>query len=89
MNSRMKWMSLLLWVTQFGFSVLFPLCAFLLIAAWLQKRYSLGLWVILVFGVLGVLTSISTAKSCIRSLRKEAEAAGNPEKPPVAFNDHD
>ena len=89
MRSNMKILSLLLWVTQFGLSVLFPLCFFLLLAAWLQKRYSLGLWIVVVLGILGILTSISTARSCIRSLRKDAEAASNQKESPVAFNDHD
>ena len=84
----MKTLSLLLWVTQFGLSVLFPLCFFLLSAAWLQQKFNLGIWVIGVAGLLGLLTSISTARSCIRSLRKDAEAAGNQKDPPVSFNEH-
>lgn len=89
MSNKMKFLSLLLWVTQFGLSVLFPLCFFLLLAVWLQSRFGLGLWIVIVLGILGLLTSISTARSCIRSLRKDAEAAGEQKEPPIAFNDHD
>lgn len=89
MSNKMKFLSLLLWVTQFGLSVLFPLCFFLLLAVWLQSRFGLGLWIVIVLGILGLLTSISTARSCIRSLRKDAEAAGEQAEPPIAFNDHD
>ena len=89
MKSNMKTLSLLLWVTQFGLSVLFPLCFFLLLAAWLQKRYQLGMWIVIVLGILGLLTSVSTAKSCIRSLLKDTEAASDSPKPPLAFNDHE
>lgn len=90
MNSRFNFLSLLLWVVQFGFSILFPLCFFLLLASWLQQRFGLGMWIIAVLGILGLLTSISTTRSCIRSLRKAAaEAAGDKKEPPVAFNDHD
>ena len=89
MKYDMKLLSLLLWVTQFGLSVLFPLCFFLLLAVWLQSRFELGLWIVAALGLLGLLTSISTARSCIRSLRKDAEAAGDQKKPPIAFNDHD
>jgi Na+-transporting NADH:ubiquinone oxidoreductase subunit NqrE len=53
----------LLWVTQFGFSILFPLCFFLLIANWLQTRFGLGMWVTVVLGILGLLTTVSTVKS--------------------------
>lgn len=89
MNSKFSFLSLILWVTQFGLSLLFPLCFFLLVAVWLQQRFGLGMWILLVMGILGLLTSISTAKSCIRSLRKAAEEASGNKKAPVAFNDHD
>ena len=89
MNSKFKFLSLILWVTQFGFSVLFPLCFFLIIASWLQQRFGLGMWVTIVLGILGLLVSVSSARSCMRSLRKAAEEAGDGKKPPVAFNDHD
>ena len=85
----MKFLSLLMWVTQFGFSVLFPTCFFLMLAVWLQGKLGLGMWIVAVLGVLGLLTSFSTAKSCIRSLLKEADrAADRKDPPPPAFNDH-
>ncbi len=89
MNSKFSFLALILWVTQFGLSVLFPICFFLLVAIWLQGRFGLGMWVIVVAGVLGLLTSISTAKSCIRSLKKAADEASGNKKPPVSFNNHD
>lgn len=85
----MKFVSLLLWVTQFGFSSVFPLCFSLLLANWLRNAYGLGVWVMIAGGVLGLLTSVSTVRACIRSLRKEAERTGSKNKPPLAFNDHD
>lgn len=88
MKVNMKTVSLLLWVTQFGFSVLFPLCFFLLLATWLQRRFGFGMWIVVVFGILGLLTTISTVRSCIHSLRKAAEEAGDQKKPPVSFSDH-
>ena len=85
----MKYLSLLTWVTQLGFSILFPTCAFLLLAYWLQNKYGLGPWVMIVCGIIGVLTSISTTRSCIRSLLKAAnEITDKKEEPPIAFNDH-
>ena len=47
------------------------------------------MWVIAVLGVLGFMTSVSTARSCIKSLRKESEEASGSKEPPVAFNRHD
>lgn len=84
----MKILNLLLWVTQFGFSILFPMCFFLLVGTWLQNKLGLGLWVVAVFGVLGLLTTVSTVKSCLRSLLKAAEEASSQEEPPIGFNDH-
>ena len=84
----MKFLSLLVWVTQFGFSVLFPTCFFLMVAVWLQGKFGLGLWIVAVLGILGLMTSFSTAKACIRSLLKETERASDRKDPPPAFNDH-
>ena len=84
----MKVLSLILWVGQFGFSILFPLCFFLWLGVWLQGRFGLGLWIVAMLGVLGLLTTVSTVKSCLRSLRKAADEAGSQERTPIAFNDH-
>ena len=85
----MKNFSLLVWVTQFGFSAVFPLCASLLLASWLRQEYDLGAWVSIVLGILGALTTVSTVRSCLRSLRKEAQRAGSEKVPPAAYNEHD
>ena len=84
----MKFIALLVWVGQFGFSVIFPTVFFLLVAVWLRGKFGFGMWIVAVFGVLGILTSISTTRSCLRSLRKAAEDASSRETPPIAFNDH-
>lgn len=84
----MKLLSLILWVTQFGLSIIFPTLFFLVLAVWLQNRFDLGMWIIVVCGILGILTTISTTRSCLRSLRKAAEEASEHKEPPIAFNDH-
>lgn len=84
----MKFLSLLMWVGQFGFSVIFPTLLFLLLAFWLYTRFRLGLWIFLVLGTLGILTSISTTRSCMRSLQKAAEEASGSKEPPISFNNH-
>lgn len=85
----MKLFSLLTWVGQFGFSCLFPTCAFLMLGVWLQNKFGLGTWVVILLGILGFLTSISTARSCLHSILREAERLNDKkEDPPVAFNDH-
>ena len=84
----MKFISLLMWVGQFGLSAIFPTVFFLLVAAWLQSRFGLGVWIVVVLGILGVLTSISSARSCLRSMRRAAEDAAGKKQHPVSFNDH-
>lgn len=84
----MKILNLLMWVTQFGVSVIFPTCFFLIVAVWLQNRFDLGVWIVIALGILGVMTSVSTAKACLKSLQKAAEEASGSKKPPIAFNDH-
>ena len=84
----MKFIALLVWVGQFGFSVIFPTVFFLLAAVWLRGKFGFGMWIVAVFGVLGILTSISTTRSCLRSLRKAAEDASGKKEHPISFNDH-
>lgn len=90
MKYDFKFFSLILWVTQFGLSVLFPICAFLLLGVWLQQKLDWSMWTLLPFGLLGLLISVSTAKSCIRSLRRDAEEASGEKKKvqPLSFNEH-
>lgn len=84
----MKILSLLMWVGQFGFSIIFPTLFFLLLAVWLQNRFSLGMWIVVLFGIIGLLTTVSTTKACLHSLRKAADDASGRKEPPVSFNDH-
>ena len=84
----MKILNLLMWVGQFGFSVIFPTLFFLLLAVWLQNKFDLGLWVVAVLGILGILTSVSTTRACLRSMRKAAEEVSGSKESPIAFNDH-
>ena len=84
----MKILNLLMWVGQFGLSIIFPTLFFLLLAVWLQQKLLLGGWIVIVLGILGVLTSISTAKSCLRSLRKAAEEVSGQRQTPTSFNNH-
>ncbi len=84
----MKVLSMLIWVGQFGFSVLFPTCIFLMTAVWLRQRFGLGLWVVAVLGILGLLTSLRTAKACLQSMLREMERGADRREPPPAFNEH-
>lgn len=84
----MKILNLIMWVGQFGFSAIFPLVFFLYLGVWLQGKFSLGLWILILFGILGILTSISTTKACLHSLCKAAQEVSGEKELPVSFNDH-
>ena len=84
----MKILSLLMWVGQFGLSIIFPMLFFLYLGVWLQNRFGLGIWIVAVFGIFGLLTTVSTVKSCLRSLCKAANEASGSKRPPIGFNDH-
>ena len=84
----MKLLNLIMWVTQFGLSILFPLCFFLILGVWLQTKFALGIWIVVVLGILGFLTSISTVRSCLHSMQKAAREVASQTPPPIAFNDH-
>ena len=84
----MKILNLLLWVTQFGVSILFPFCFFLWLAYWLQGKFGLGMWIYAVLGFIGLMTTVSTVKSCLKSILKAAEEASDRKEVPIAFNDH-
>lgn len=84
----MKFLSMLTWVTQFGFSIFFPPCLLLMLAVWLQDKYGWGNWIVFVCGILGLLIAFSSARSGIRSLLKAAEENSTQKEDGTAFNDH-
>ena len=84
----MKILNLLMWVGQFGLSVIFPTVFFLYLAVWLTNRFGLGLWILIPFALIGILTSVSTTKSCLHSMKKAAEELSGKKDVPVSFNDH-
>lgn len=85
----MKFLFLLTWVGQFGLSCIFPTLLFLLLGVWLQQKFQMGVWIVILLGILGIITSIQTTRSCLESLRRAAEEATDRKgPPPIGFNDH-
>ena len=84
----MKLLNLLMWVTQFGLSIIFPTLLFLWLGVWLQETFALGIWILIIMGIIGILTSVSTTRSCLRSMIKAAQELSDTKEPPIAFNDH-
>ena len=84
----MKILSLLIWVGQFGLSCIFPTLFFLILGVWLQQKFQLGVWIVILLGILGIMPSVQTTRSCLASLQKAAEEASNKKDRPVSFNKH-
>lgn len=79
----------LVWLTQFGLSVVLPPVLFLLGAVWLRKQFGLGGWVILVGFVLGMVAAIGSLRSSLKAIERQGRAPKKKqEPPPISFNQH-
>jgi phosphotransferase system glucose/maltose/N-acetylglucosamine-specific IIC component len=86
----MKDLSLLIWLSQLGFSVAFPLAGFILLAVWLRDNQGWGSWVLWVGIILGVICAFQGLRSAIRSMEllSKSKKQKDDQPPPVGFNDH-
>lgn len=86
----MKDLSLLIWLSQLGFSVAFPLAGFILLAVWLRDNQGWGRWVLWVGIILGVICAFQGLRSAIRSMEllSKSKKQKDDQPPPVGFNDH-
>lgn len=86
----MKNLTLIVWLTQLGFSVAVPPAAIILLAVWLRTRFDLGVWVVLVGVGLGVVCAIEGLRTSLKAMDRIANRkTPDQEPPPVSFNDHD
>ena len=86
----MKNLTLIVWLTQLGFSVAVPHAAIILLAVWLRTRFDLGVWVVLVGVGLGVVCAIDGLRTSLKAMDRIANRkTPDQEPPPVSFNDHD
>lgn len=85
----MKDLNLLVWLTQLGISVAAPLGGFIWLGVWLQRRFSLGPWVVLVCVLLGLVCAIDGLRSSLKAMERMVKSKKDKEPPPVSFNDHE
>jgi ABC-type dipeptide/oligopeptide/nickel transport system permease component len=88
MHSVNKFLQNLTLLTQLGISLVTPPLVCIWLASYLQKKFSLGIWVMLVAIAVGLLASASTAYSFYKryQVRNRKKDDG---KPPVSFNNHE
>lgn len=84
----MQDLNLLVWLTQLGLSVAFPLAGFVLLAVWLRDSCGWGSWVIWVGLFLGISSAISGFRNSLMAMQIFTKNKSK-EQPPVSFNDHD
>lgn len=84
----MKNLNLLVFMTQLGFSVVFPLAGFSLLALWLRDRYGLGVWVVYAGIGLGFLLAVDGFRNTLKVMERMARDKREDDPPPVSFNDH-
>ena len=85
----MKDLSLLVWLTQLGFSVAVPLASCVLLAVWLHNGCGWGVWVIWIGIGLGLILAIDGLRQSLKALERLTRDKESNASPPVSFNDHD
>ena len=84
----MKDLSLLVWLTQLGLSVAFPLAGSVMLAVWLRGRFGLGSWVIWVGVIIGITGAVNGFRHSLKAMELLSRNRKDPPDPPVSFNDH-
>ena len=84
----MKDLTLLVWLTQLGLSVAFPLAGFVLLAVWLRDFFSWGNWVIWIGLILGLTGAVNGFRHSLKAMELLTKGKRKKEEPPVAFNEH-
>lgn len=85
----MKDLRLLIWLTQLGLSIAFPLAGFILLGVWLHNDLGWGMWTIWVGLVLGILSAVNGFRDSMKAMELMSKDKKKPEPPPVSFNSHD
>ena len=83
----MKDISLIVWLSQLGLSVVMPIAGFVLLAVYLRQQFSLGVWIIIAGTVLGLICAVQGLRNSLKMM--EQMAKNKKEDLPVSFNDHE
>ena len=80
-------------LTQLGLSVAIPLAGFVWLAVWLQGKFGLGKWVVILGIVLGLYCAIYNGVQSLKALGKLQKNWNNKKEKKksnaVFYNDHD
>ena len=84
----LKELSLLVWLTQLGLSVAFPLIGFIWVSIWIRQTLELGVWVIFVGIFIGMYCAIHGFVQSMKILSEMHNKNKKKDAPSVFFNDH-
>ena len=79
---------MLVWLTQLGLSVAFPLAGFVLLAVWLRSALGWGDWVLWAGLVLGLSGAVSGFRHSLKAMELLSRNKKDDAPPPVSFNEH-
>ena len=79
---------MLVWLTQLGLSVAFPLAGFILLAVWLRSSLGWGDWVIWAAVLLGLICAVNGFRHYLKAMELLSRDRKKKQEPPVAFNEH-
>ena len=88
MEAIVKNLSLLVWLSQLGFSVVVPLVGFIWLGIWLRSQFDWGVWVVVVAVILGLVFAIDGLRYSLRLMDRLAKKESE-EYQSISFNDHD
>lgn len=83
----MKDLKLLVWLTQLGLSVAFPLAGFVLLGVWLHGSCGWGVWTVWTGLVLGLICAVNGFRDSLKIMDR-ISGDRKAEPPPVSFNEH-
>ena len=92
MRSSMKLLKTLTLLGQFGFTFITPPVTMAILGWWLQSRFGLGTWVMLVCLLIGLMTSFAGAIRFYRRVMLQVQRKSEEEEPkekPTVFYQHD
>lgn len=87
MHPLMKVLRNLTWLTQLGMSIIAPPVLCIGVCFWLQHRFSLGVWIMLLGVVLGLGAALSSAFRFGQMVLNQAEKESAAQ--PRSYNDHE
>ena len=85
----MKEFRLLIWLTQLGLSVAFPLAGFILLGGWLHSAKGWGAWTVFAGLILGLICAFHGFRDSLKTMERMSKNKKDQMPPPVSFNHHD